>query len=115
MKQPLDPKSVNSRLYNQISILLDELENTESIKITIRERIAALIAIGRIQGMFMALRKEKTGDDAIVGSKVRKYAGSFKANDARGRKTGTGPTAIPDESDELPADVFGDDDDGDDD
>jgi len=111
MNKALDPKNINSRLYNQVHLMLEQLEGDEE-KITLKERIAALIAVARIQTVFVALRKEKTGDDAIVGSKVRKYAGSFKTNDARGRKTGTGPTVVPDpepEPDELP-DIFDDED-----
>ena len=79
----LDPLGVNVRLYNQISEVLQYLETHENI--TFKERIAALVVIGRIQVMFMGLRKEKISD-ASAGSSVRKYAQAFKAHDARGRK-----------------------------
>ena len=47
----------------------------------------ALIAIGRIQTIFMSLRQKgaKDGDEA-AGSSVRKYATAFQAHDARRRK-----------------------------
>lgn len=80
----LDPLGVNVRLYNQISELLHTLENNPHL--TFRERLAAVIAVGRIQIMFMGLRKEKI-NDPTSGSSVRKYAKEFeKAHDARGRK-----------------------------
>jgi hypothetical protein len=79
----LDPLGVNVRLYNQISEILHHLETDE--RVTLKERIAALIAIGRIQIMFMGMRKEKI-HDASAGSSVRKYSKAFKAHDARGRK-----------------------------
>ena len=107
MNKALDPKSINSRLYNQVHLMLEQLEDDDQ-KITLKERIAALIAVARIQTVFVALRKEKTVDNAIVGSKVRQYAGSFKANDARKRKAGARPAPEPDE---LPDDIWGDDED----
>ena len=89
----LDPKSVNSRLYNQIDVMLTDLEQGEHI--TLKERIAALIAIAKIQVVFVALRKEKTDDDGERGSAVRKYAGAFKADEPRGRKAGARPATVP--------------------
>ena len=65
-------------------------------------RMAALVALARIQYVFVSLRKEKAGDDVDAGSAVRKYAGAFKANDPRGRKkaprstTRTAVAAVPD-------------------
>lgn len=103
----VDPLGVNVRLYRQISKVLTDLESPDQ-HITLKERIAALIAIGRIQVLFVNLRKEKIGDPSIAGSKVRKYATSFKAHDARGRKAIAGPAAEPEPS-ELD-DLFADDD-----
>jgi hypothetical protein len=94
-----DPLSVNIRLYRQISQLLTQLEQAED-GLTIRERVAALVAIGRIQVLFVNLRKEKFNDAAIAGSKVRKYATSFKAHDARRRAAAAGPTE-PEQPSEL--------------
>lgn len=56
--------------------------------ITTRERIAALVAVGRLLTVFAALRREAGERDAAAGSAVRKYASAFnKAPDAaRGRK-----------------------------
>lgn len=114
MTANLDPLGINVRLYNQISEILHHLETDE--RVTLKERIAALIAIGRIQIMFMGLRKEKMVD-ATSGSSVRKYSQAFKAHDARGRKALAGKRAEPEPSgdddiigDAL-ADALGDDDD----
>lgn len=84
-----DPKKVNSRLYDQVDQILMMLEaepEDGQPRITLKERIAALIAIARIQVAFVGLRKEKPQDDEhAAGSKVRAYAGAF-ADDAGGRK-----------------------------
>jgi hypothetical protein len=94
----VDPLGVNTRLYKQISELLTDLEQPEAgQRITMRERIAAIIAIGRIQTIFVGLRKENPGVGS--GSTVRKYAAAFK-NDASGRKKITGPPPEPDEPDD---------------
>lgn len=85
----VDPLNINGRLYNQLAIVLDELEKKNKT-LTWRDRITALVYIGRIQTMFMGLRKEQS-NEPTAGSAVRKYADAFKANAARGRKTGTGP------------------------
>lgn len=82
----LDPKNINARLYNQVDAMLLQLEarddDPELPRLTLKERIAALIAIARIQVAFVGLRKEKLPDDDEPGSAVRKYATAF-ANDAR--------------------------------
>ena len=97
-RHTLDPKSINSRLYGQVSTLLSQLEDPEG-HITLKERIAALIAIGRLQVIFMGLRKEKTDDHAgTAGSAVRKYAGAF-ADDNRRRKARPRPAPEPTEDD----------------
>lgn len=80
----LDPKNVNSRLYNQIDALLTQLETGEHI--TLKERVAALIAVGRLQLVFATLRKGDKADEPAAGSAVRKYAQAFSANDTRRRK-----------------------------
>jgi len=87
----LDPKNVGSRLYNQVAVLLEQLETTEDV--SIKERYMALVAIARIQVIFQAIRlKEAKVDDGTAGSAVRKYSTAFAAHDARRRKTGTGST-----------------------
>ena len=70
-----------------------------------RERVQALVAIARIQLVFMGLRKEKT-DEPERGSAVRKYAAAFEANDARRRKASDLPgslEAVRNEDDEIAA------------
>ena len=104
----LDPKSINSRLYNQVDAMLEALEDPEA-HITLKERIAALIAIGRIQVIFMGLRKEKLDDNAGAGSAVRKYAGAFKADDPRERKTRPRPGPSPNADDDDLSDLIDDD------
>lgn len=90
-----DPRAVNSRLYEQIARLLDELEDADvNQKLDIKERIAAIIAIGRIQTIFVGLRKEnRDGPTRSSGSAVRKYSKAFTANAGRGRKTTAGRRA----------------------
>lgn len=98
----LDPENINGRLYAQVAVLLTQLEVGEHI--TLKERIAALIAIGRIQTIFAGLRREKTSDED-AGSTVRKYADAFK-NDAGGRKKrARGGTSQP-VADDTPDDWF---------
>lgn len=81
----LDPLKVNERLYRQVAKLLDQLEQGEHV--TLRERFQALMAIARIQYVFVNLRKEEADDEPTAGSSVRKYATAFtKTDDTRGRK-----------------------------
>lgn len=106
---PADPLNVNARLYQQISVLLEQMEDKNADKkLTIRERIAALTAIGRIQVLFVGLRKERSSVGS--GASVKKYTGAF-AHAASGGAKNTGP------ADEPPDDWFDRaafDDDGDD-
>lgn len=110
-QKDLDPRDINGRLYHQIHRLLEEVEKPDvDENVTIRERIAMIIAVARIQTVFITLRKEKQENDEFAGSKVRRYAGSFKTNDARrGAKTAGSAGAEP-EPDEFSWD---DDDDAD--
>jgi len=85
----LDPLNVNERIYRQLALVLDELEKKKS-PITFSQRLTAIVYIGRMQTMFMGLRKEHR-DEPTAGSAVRKYADAFKAHDARGRTKDTGP------------------------
>jgi hypothetical protein len=107
---PRDPLNVNRRLYDQISKLLDQLDERDSRElVTMRERIAALVAIGRIQIIFASLRKEK-GHDNASGSSVRKYSAAFTANaDARGKE----PPGSADDGDDGISAIIGGDSDGD--
>jgi hypothetical protein len=82
MAKPIDALKVNERLYRQIAKVLDDLEQRGD-ELTIRDRIAALVAVGRIQTIFVSLRKEHQEDDN-AGAAVRKYAGAFKAKAAHG-------------------------------
>ena len=89
-----DPLGVNARLYGQIGKLLDDLEAADrDDRMTMPQRISALIAIGRIQTIFQGLRK---GDyDGSTGSTVRKYAAAFaKPNAARGGKANSRSSTV---------------------
>ena len=90
--KPLDPQNISSRLYNQVGVLLDQLEQSEHV--TIKERYMALAAIARIQMIFQAIRlKDAKDDEPTAGSAVRKYSTAFQAHDARRRKALAGATA----------------------
>lgn len=100
----IDPHNINIRLQNQISELLRQLEEGDA---DIKTRYMALMAIARMQAVFVALRKEKF-DEPTRGSSVRKYAGAFtKAHDPGRRKTGTGPDAPAEPDDDLDAIIDG--------
>jgi len=85
----LDPLNVNERIYRQCALVLDQLEDKKAT-ITFKDRLTAIVYMGRMQTMFMGLRKEHR-DEPTAGSAVRKYADAFKAHDARGRAQDTGP------------------------
>lgn len=78
-----DPHDINVRLARQVSILLEQLEQGDHV--TIKDRFQALMAIARIQYVFVGLRKEKL-DEPAAGTSVRRYQAAFTKNDPRGRK-----------------------------
>jgi hypothetical protein len=98
-----DPLNVNARLYQQIGQLLTQLEEGDGEKITLKERLAALMAIARIQAVFVALRKEQI-DEPDRGSAVKKYASAFQDGASRG--TGGARARKPDTTDALSEDWF---------
>lgn len=105
---PFDPEQVNTRLYHQVSALLAQIEEKDSrSKITIRERVQALVAIGRLQQVFAALRKASP-HDSTRGATVKKYATAFSAN-ATGRGDAhprSGTRAEPEPTDWFERDEF---------
>ena len=103
MTSNFDPLNINGRLYNQVSEMLRYLEETPEVGF--KERYMALVAIGRIQTIFVALRKDKL-DEPNRGATVRKYTKAFQAHDARGRKAIARSAAT--EPDTLPDDTWGD-------
>lgn len=104
----LDPDNVNARLYNQVSELLKQLETKTTV--TLRERVTALVAIARIQTIFLTLRQKGDKDDAdTAGSSVRKYTSAFQAHDARRRKAIARAAAADDDGDDLGLDLDDDD------
>lgn len=78
-----DPLDLNGRTYKQLSKLLDDMEAADRDEtMTFPQRIAALIAVARVQKMFQDIRKSETY--AGAGSAITKYAEAF----------GTPPNAI---------------------
>ena len=59
----LDSHSINARLIAQIGRVLDDLED-RNLPIGPKERILALVAIGRLQVIFASLRKGAGNDSA---------------------------------------------------
>lgn len=81
----LDPDNIPVRLYRQVSELLTQLEEGENI--TLRERVQALLAIGRLVQLF-----DKRGDNnEHAGSTVRKYESAFTTDGTRQRKANARP------------------------
>jgi len=63
-------------MYFQCVRLLDRLETQE---VPLRDHIAALLAIAKIQTVFVTLKKH--GSQVNAGSTARKYAEAFKKAD----------------------------------
>jgi hypothetical protein len=81
-----DPLDVNLRLYRQIARLLDDIEAADrDERMTMPQRISALIAVGRIQVLFANLRKASINDGSS-GSKVRLYSEAFAKTDGVGKR-----------------------------
>jgi hypothetical protein len=110
MVSNIDPLNINVRLYQQISELLSQLETGDA---DIKTRYMALMAIARMQAVFVALRKEKA-DGPNRGSSVRKYQAEFQTHAARGRKAlaraSARPEPGPDSDSELDSIIDGDED-----
>ena len=87
----LNAYDINGRLIRQVARVLDDLED-RNLPIGPKERIMALLAIGRLQMLFVALRK-RGGDSDNAGSSVRKYSKAFKTHASGGRKGAARPVA----------------------
>ena len=73
-----DPLNINARLYAQIGRLLDDLEAADrDDTCTFPQRLNALIAVGRIQVIFAALKKAEARESNNAGSAVRRYSAAF--------------------------------------
>jgi hypothetical protein len=90
MAKESDPLNINERLYKQLGKLLDDMEAADlEERMTMPQRIAALIAVGRVQKMFVDLRKGEF--DVGRGSAIDRYAQAFSPTDAaRRRASGAG-------------------------
>jgi hypothetical protein len=79
-----DPLDLKGRLYKQLGRLLDDMEAADAEeKMTMPQRIQALVALGRVQKMFLDLRKGEL--NAGAGSTVSRYAAAFQTPHAIGR------------------------------
>lgn len=90
-----DPLNINARLYKQLGKLLDDMEAADrDERMTMPQRIQALIAVGRIQVLFNTIRKGAI-DDGSAGSTVRKYSAAFaRSNAASRRKANARPALV---------------------
>jgi hypothetical protein len=96
-----DPLNINARLYKQLGKLLDDMEAADrDERMTMPQRIQALIAVGRIQVLFNTIRKGSI-DDGSAGSAVRKYAQAFSgAHATRRRAASARPVVVDDGGDD---------------
>jgi hypothetical protein len=78
-----DPLGVNKRLYLQLGKLIDDMEAADrDERMTMPQRIQALIAVARVQKMFVDLRKGEFS--AGGGSAINRYAAAFQTPHAVG-------------------------------
>jgi hypothetical protein len=72
-----DPLDINGRLYKQLGKLLDDMEALDAEeKMTMPQRISALVAVGRVQKMFVDLKK---GEFSVGrGSAIERYTEAFQ-------------------------------------
>jgi hypothetical protein len=75
-----DPLNIDGRLYEQVSKLLDQLQEEG---VTLRERYMSLAAIARIRIAYVRLAENRDNPDA--GATVRKYTTAFASNAVSGR------------------------------
>jgi len=104
---------LESRLRNQVNLLLDDLEK-QTIEVTVPQRLNALIAVGRLLGIFSQLRARsaKLDDPGRAGSAVRAYTEAFQISDASRRRTEIGgPVDSIGHTDAFGDDAFGEGDD----
>lgn len=96
--EPVRPRpndrTINDRLTDQVALLLDDLEDRHKRdELSVRERISALLAIGRIQTVFKALARkprDRKGEGEYDGSAVNSYTRAFADNAPRVREAGAG-------------------------
>lgn len=97
----LDPRNINARLLAQVSRVLDDLED-KNLPIGPKDRVMALVAIGRIQIIFNTLRK--ASGDVESGSAVRRYSKAFATKNAVGGRKGSARSAALAELDDIDED-----------
>ena len=79
---------MNGRLYRQLGKLLDDMEAADrDDRMTMPQRVSALIAVARVQIMFNTIRKGEISD-GTEGSAVRRYSQAFAK-----KADGIGPRA----------------------
>ena len=94
-----DPLNIDGRLYEQVSKLLDQLQDPS---VTIRERYMSLAAIARIRISYVKL---SDGEAPNAGSSVRKYSAAFAPNAIGGRGRVSRRSAIHAADDEPEDDI----------
>lgn len=90
-----DPLNVTARMYQQVDKLIGQLEALDVLEdgVTVPQRIAALIATGRIMKMMQDLRKGSL--DVGAGSAIDKYTAAFQTpHAASGREPKPRPTNL---------------------
>jgi hypothetical protein len=103
MTKDSDPLDINQRLYKQLGKLLDDMEKADADEtMTFPQRISALIAVGRVQKMFVDLRKGEF--DVGRGTAIDRYATAFASTDAARRgedNTGFGRSGSSRDEDDI--------------
>jgi hypothetical protein len=101
-----DPLDINARLYKQLGKLLDDMEAADAAEtMTFPQRINALIAVGRVQKMFVDLRK---GEFSVGrGTAIERYAAAFSSPNAARRGADDGGFSLDSDEDDI-RDAIGD-------
>lgn len=103
-----DPLDITPRLYSQLGRLLDDMEAADrDEKMTMPQRISAMIALGRVMKMMQDLMKSQSY--AGAGSTVNKYAAAFASPDAVGGRVANARPSAPVEPDRSEPDDWDDD------
>lgn len=102
-KQPTNVVPFKASWSRRVEVQIDKIfEDLENLPIPVKERVAALYTIARLQVLLA-----KGGRDDGAGSAVRRYATAFTRKDGGGRGSrGARPTVV-----EAPDDLGDDDDD----
>ena len=88
-----DPHDIHRRVEDQIHLILLEMEENPE-RFALKDRLSMV----QIVGMYLTRNLKLVSDESIstAGTAVRKYAGAFKTNVARGRadRTRSSPALV---------------------